>query len=389
MKFSVLLPTRNRLDLLRLAIETVRHQDYDDWEIIVSDNASDDDIPGLVDSLADERIHYVRSDRLIPVTDNWNLALAHCNGDYIIMLGDDDGLLPGYFTSLRRLIVAHDNPEVLYTCALLYAYPGVLASSPDGVLISYETRSIFKDNRQPFLLNKTEARKYVNASLDFRVEFDYNMQFFLVSRRAVDRLQAFGSFFQSPYPDYYASNVLLFLADSILIVPTPMVSIGISPKSFGYYYFNDKESIGTDFLNNKHFDPFLAHLEPLLLKGKDMNTFWLMAMEAVALRLGLKVNYSRYRELQIRFVFANALRNNRHRVSRIASLHKETTWYERFRFIWPWIWATIFTNDDKRKHMADDIIYDGRSHPTDEMPFLPGRFENILDVYNSFAVDRA
>src|SRR5436309_15029243 len=32
-KFSVLLPTRNRLDLLKQAIETVRRQDYADWEI--------------------------------------------------------------------------------------------------------------------------------------------------------------------------------------------------------------------------------------------------------------------------------------------------------------------------------------------------------------------
>jgi len=38
MKFSVLIPTRNHLDLLSYAIETVRRQDYSDWEIIVSDN---------------------------------------------------------------------------------------------------------------------------------------------------------------------------------------------------------------------------------------------------------------------------------------------------------------------------------------------------------------
>ena len=44
MKFSVLLPTRNRLEYLRYAVETVRRQDYADWEIIVSDNCSEDDI---------------------------------------------------------------------------------------------------------------------------------------------------------------------------------------------------------------------------------------------------------------------------------------------------------------------------------------------------------
>lgn len=386
MKFSVLLPTRNRLDLLRLAVETVRRQDYDDWEIVVSDNASDDDIRGFVDTLADERIRYVRSDSLIPVTDNWNRALAHCTGDYIIMLGDDDGLLPGYFSSARRLIEAHDAPEVLYTSALLYAYPGVLMGSPDGFLISYEKRSIFKDSKQSFLLSKTEAREYVNGSLDFRVNFDYNMQFFLVSRKAVDRLQAFGSFYQSPYPDYYAANVLLYLADSILIVPTPMVTIGISPKSFGYYYFNDKESAGTAFLNNMHSDPLLAHLDQVVLPGTDMNTCWLMAMETVALHLGLKANHARYRELQIRAVFANALRNDRHKASRIAALHKETTWRERLQFVWPWMFASIFFSDRNRKRKADELITQGKSHPhACEMPTTPGQFKNMIEVYDFFA----
>jgi glycosyltransferase involved in cell wall biosynthesis len=42
MKFSVLLPTRNRLNLLSYAIETVIRQDYSDWEIIISDNCSEE-----------------------------------------------------------------------------------------------------------------------------------------------------------------------------------------------------------------------------------------------------------------------------------------------------------------------------------------------------------
>ena len=80
MKFSVLLPTRNRLDLLSYAIETVRRQDYSDWEIIVSDNSSEEDIAGYVRSLDDSRIKYYRTDQFVPVTDNWNNALAKSDG---------------------------------------------------------------------------------------------------------------------------------------------------------------------------------------------------------------------------------------------------------------------------------------------------------------------
>ena len=46
-KFSVLLPTKNRLELLKSAIWSVREQNYDNWEIIVADNCSQEDIKAI------------------------------------------------------------------------------------------------------------------------------------------------------------------------------------------------------------------------------------------------------------------------------------------------------------------------------------------------------
>ena len=43
---SVLLPTKNRLTYLRYAVESVRRQDYPHWEIVISDNHSEEDILG-------------------------------------------------------------------------------------------------------------------------------------------------------------------------------------------------------------------------------------------------------------------------------------------------------------------------------------------------------
>ena len=77
MNFSVLLPTRNRLEYLRYAVETIRRQDVPDWEIVISDNCSEDDISGFVAKLSDPRIRYVRTESPLPVTDNWNNALNH------------------------------------------------------------------------------------------------------------------------------------------------------------------------------------------------------------------------------------------------------------------------------------------------------------------------
>ena len=103
-KFSVLVPTRDRLEYLRQAVESVLCQDYGDWEVCIADNASSDSTREWVESLGDPRILYSRAERLSPVTENWNRCLSMSSGDYVVMLGDDDAILRGYFTTHKRVI---------------------------------------------------------------------------------------------------------------------------------------------------------------------------------------------------------------------------------------------------------------------------------------------
>lgn len=307
MKFSVLLPTRNRLEYLRYAVETVRRQDYQDWEIIISDNFSEDDIAGYAKSLDDPRIKYYRTSSFVPVTDNWNNALGKSSGDYVIMLGDDDCLMKGYFTTVRRLIKEYAEPEFIYTSAFLYAYPGVMPGSPEGFLQPYGYSIFFRSAEAPFWLDKKKALELVQHSMNFKVMFGYNMQFSLVSRRFIDSLKGKGSFYQSPFPDYYASNVMFLKAERMLICPYPLVTIGISPKSYGFFHFNNLEAGGIEFLKSLPDPESARRLRHVLLPGTNINTSWLLAMEAIKANYGseadLRINYSRYRFLQIVYVY--------------------------------------------------------------------------------------
>jgi glycosyltransferase involved in cell wall biosynthesis len=115
-KFSVLLPTRNRASLLVEAIETVRAQDFEDWEIIVSDNASIEDVRGIIENIADPRIVYLRSDEPLSVTDNWNRAIDAAQGRWIVMLGDDDGLVPGYFQNMQAACLKLNCTPTIFPC---------------------------------------------------------------------------------------------------------------------------------------------------------------------------------------------------------------------------------------------------------------------------------
>lgn len=385
MKFSVLLPTRNRLDLLSYALETVRKQDYSNWEVIVSDNFSEEDVAGYVQSLNDPRIKYFRTDKFVPVTDNWNNALDKSDGDYVIMLGDDDCLMRGYFSTLRKVIEEHDAPDLIYTSAFLYAYPGVMPDFPDGFLRSYSYSKIFRSAHDPFWLEKTEAQALAHYSTDFKMRFDYNMQFSLVSRKLICTMKKYGAFYQSPYPDYYASNAMMLMAERILIVPKPLVTIGISPKSFGFYYFNDSESKGNDFLKNLPDSSMAERLSEVILPGTEMNTSWLFAMETIRSNFesetSIKVNYQRYRLLQIlSIVSGNVLRKgkakfNKHEFWKILKFHEKLVYVMTSAFMSMLI--TLFPEQYCVSLMSRMMgVY-----PLFSPPKIPGRYETILDVF--------
>jgi glycosyltransferase involved in cell wall biosynthesis len=386
MKFSVLLPTRNRLDLLARAIETVRRQDYADWEIIVSDNFSEEDVAGYIKSLAEPRIKYVRTDRFLPVTENWNNALRQSSGDYVIMLGDDDGLMKGYFTESLRLINEFSSPDLIFTSAFLYAYPGVLPDAPAGYLRSFMNEKVFEGAKKPFWLTRDKALYYLNESLNFRAPFYYNMQFSLVSRKLIDAMKLYGDFYQSPYPDFYATNAMMLKAERILIAPKPMVAIGISPKSFGFYYYNDIEKEGNAFLNNAADKDMVERLQKIILPGTDMNTSWLVAMETLARNFALKVNYQRYRYIQI-FAVYDGLRADT-KVGKFWQKIKEkirvSEWL-RYGIILSIILKIV---PERYRHFITYGIFFRvpGSHIGGVMPEIEGRYETMLDVFEKVKV---
>ena len=384
MKFSVLLPTRNRLELLKYAIETVRRQDYDDWEVIVSDNYSEENIAGYVQSLNEPRIKYCRTNDFIPVTDNWNNALEKSSGDYVIMLGDDDCLMKGFFTTIKSLIETYQNPDFIYSSAYLYAYPGVLPDYPKGFLRPYNAASFFKSSEGPFLLSKEQALSLVHQSMNFKMSFTYNMQHSTINRHFIDKLRYTGKFFQSPYPDFYATNVLLLKAERILICPLPLVTVGISPKSFGFYYFNKQENRGIEFLKNIADKQIVERLRNVILPPASQDrTSWLIAMETIKVNYGsefnLAVNYNRYRYLQILFAYGQSKEI-------VADTWKLLRWWEKLLYV-PFISIAAKVSkllpDVLRRRIVDKII--AIINKTPEIAALKNDhyYENILDVFKN------
>lgn len=97
-RFSVLLPTKDRREFAPRAIESVRGQDFADWELVVYDNG-DFAIRDLIP--ADKRITYAAGPAAGPA-EAFQRALELATGEIIHPLGDDDELVPGALGTVDR-----------------------------------------------------------------------------------------------------------------------------------------------------------------------------------------------------------------------------------------------------------------------------------------------
>jgi glycosyltransferase involved in cell wall biosynthesis len=93
-KVSVIIPTHNRPEYLPTAIRSVLGQTYQDFEIIVVDDASTDETLEIVGSFDDERLRYLRLETSSGAAAARNKGIEKSAAEYLAFLDDDDEWLP-------------------------------------------------------------------------------------------------------------------------------------------------------------------------------------------------------------------------------------------------------------------------------------------------------
>jgi len=129
-RFSVVIPTRERPNTLRSALATCLNQEFDDYEILVCDNGTSAATRRVVDEIGSARLRYVRAPRALAMSDNWELAVSEARGEFILVLGDDDGLMPYALRELDALLTRLGTSIVRWSAAF-YTWPDV-ALAGDG-----------------------------------------------------------------------------------------------------------------------------------------------------------------------------------------------------------------------------------------------------------------
>lgn len=133
---SIGMPVYNAERYIRQALDSLLAQDYKNFELIISDNASTDSTSEICQAYVarDKRIRYYRNERNFGSIKNFNRTLELSTGKYFMWAADHDLWNPTFIS--RSVPILEENPEV----GLVYS-PAVLID-PDGNQIGLRTSPV-------------------------------------------------------------------------------------------------------------------------------------------------------------------------------------------------------------------------------------------------------
>jgi glycosyltransferase involved in cell wall biosynthesis len=227
---TILIPTRERADVLVHSLQTAVCQDYPNLEIIVCDNESSDNTRVVVDSFNDKRIRYVNPGKRLSMTSNWEFGLSHVRDGWITILGDDDGILP---CAIQRVIeiARATGVKAVRSNSCTYHWPSMNRSG-------YGTLSVEQTSGYELRYTKIWLEKVLAAKASYNsLPMLYNGGFIHTTVIAAAR-KITGDFFRSMIPDVYSAIAIASVIEEYVYCHEPLAVNGVSVNSCGSSFFN-------------------------------------------------------------------------------------------------------------------------------------------------------
>jgi hypothetical protein len=232
-RFSVVVPTRDRPDLLAFCLQSLAEQTFADLEVIVADNPVSAPAREVFDRWARQGWRYLDPERPLPMHDNFELACAEATGDLVAVVIDKTVLHPSALELADRAIAGRPEVDIVnwwndgYNPLDEEHEPGkgrfLPAADPVEVTL-YDPRAEL-------------ARRFENAEPRGRDPVHYvrgKIVFGMYSRRLLDRIRAqTGRFFHPLAPDYTSMVPGCALAEAAVDLGRPLLVSYNSVRSNG------------------------------------------------------------------------------------------------------------------------------------------------------------
>ncbi len=234
--FSIVIPTRKRAHLLRYALQSALQQTFSDYEIIVSNNGSDEDVHRVVAELGSSKVKYFRTPEVLPMPDHWEFALSHVRGEWITFLTDRGVMLRNCLGTAWKAIEETKARVISWRWAAYYHSSWYEAERANQLMLPTVSGKVTeKDSRRAlqdlFEMREGPAFPRINNS---------------AVHKGVIETVCFrkGQFFSAPNPDYSSAIGALSVVDRYAVIDDILMLGGITRDSTVYSaVFNRGESV--------------------------------------------------------------------------------------------------------------------------------------------------
>lgn len=112
--FSIILPTYNQGNFLKICLESILNQTYRDWELIIVDNNSTDNTQNVINKMRDERFHVLKINNQNILAKSRNIGIKKAKTDWICFIDSDDTWYPKKLEIVKNYIYENKNENLFY-----------------------------------------------------------------------------------------------------------------------------------------------------------------------------------------------------------------------------------------------------------------------------------
>ncbi len=227
--FSILIPTKDRLEYLKKTLSTVLNQDYKNYEIIISDcSETDETFNYFKNEINLQKIRYFRANKNFTRSENWENGLNKCENEYVTVLGDDDGYFPNTLSCINNLMDKFDC-DIVNWSKLDFSLPDHNEKLRKNVVLGYSYPVVEKvKSEKKFKLFHKFLERYTALPCIYNsmINIKYINEIKEISKNKI--------FFSGIIPDVYSGIVLSRVANKYLQTFFPLSINAASKLSGGY-----------------------------------------------------------------------------------------------------------------------------------------------------------
>lgn len=242
-KYSLIIPVRNGMPYLPYCVQSIISQKYQDYELIISDDHSTDGTKEYLKTLNHPNIKIIYPQESMSMSEHWEWALTYSNGDWIMFVGQDDGVQLYFFELADQLIdIANKkNVRAIMSERAFFFWPGCDELYGNRILLYRAVDKIhFINSFQQALLALLGIQDY------FELPTMYTTSLFKKTLVEEAKTKQGGKLFLTHPQDANLAAIAVRLERQYLKSDIPLGWVGSSPKSAGMAVtlsFEKKEKI--------------------------------------------------------------------------------------------------------------------------------------------------